>query len=1077
MKWTSIFVRPRSCQRWALMVMLGLMCPSVSLWAGNSNAENGINVTNELFQAQKIVKGVVTDESGVPLPGVAVKIKGQHVGTATDVSGHYQLTIDNRLDVVLEFSFMGMKTQEVKVGDRTEISVQLEALQTQLDEVMVVAYGTTKREAFTGSAVSVKSDKLTQAAASKTSPVQALQGNVAGVRFSNTSGQPGDLSAVQIRGIGSLNESTAPLYVVDGVTISAGLNMLNPEDIESMTVLKDAAATSLYGNRASNGVIIITTKKGREGKMRFSATYEHAWSMQSMPRSVKGFHMNTRELTEYAMEALQNRYLYDNDALPWQDAYDPGNTAIRENARNWALRNLHSVAKLLHPDDPLDGSYDYSTNSDLEKYLTHPRENNWEDALFRTGQEDKLNLSVTGGNEKLNFYGSLGYLDQKGIVVGSEYERFTGRTSVSGKLGRYIDFSLGESIGYSIKDEQTAGGGNYYYSNPIYGIHELNPSQPVYLPDGSLNPNPGYWNSIPNYVANLKLLSFTEKELSSISNLSLTVNFADWLNFRTVNGIDINYVQDKQIWKPESNDGAPTNGFMWQYASLYHKMTTSNTLNFNKAFGMHTLGALVGYEAMKYMYDNFEASGQQFAYSDLMYLGNAAQPANVGGYAGDDRMVSVISKLDYNYDNRYYLSGSFRRDGTSRFAPNNRWGNFWSLSGAWILSREQFMKGAAGWLDNLRLKLSYGTNGNQPSGYFNSLTLFAVNARHNQQAALTAYSFGNPSLTWENSYTWNAGVDFSVWQGALSGTIEYYNRRTTDLIDWTNVSYMTGWSSYIVNDGELRNTGLEITLNSRNFAREDFTWTTDFNISYMRAKVEKLKGDARISHPYITQEGKDIYSFYTREWAGVDPATGMGTWKKNTKNVDGVVIDRESVTSNVNEADRVVVGKGYPDWFGGLTNTFNYKGIELAFLLTFSLGGDMWDNTHYDGVTDGAELGNQNFRKDAGKDYWCKSGDHAKNPIVIHNNPLKSSSSTSTRRMLSSDHLRMKNVTIGYNLPRNWLRKLGVSSAKVYVNGNDVLTFSKSKYVDPEVGIDGMSKAIDSYPMLKSWRVGINLQF
>lgn len=453
MKWTSIFVRPRSCQRWALMVMLGLMCPSVSLWAGNSNAENGINVTNELFQAQKIVKGVVTDESGVPLPGVAVKIKGQHVGTATDVSGHYQLTIDNRLDVVLEFSFMGMKTQEVKVGDRTEISVQLEALQTQLDEVMVVAYGTTKREAFTGSAVSVKSDKLTQAAASKTSPVQALQGNVAGVRFSNTSGQPGDLSAVQIRGIGSLNESTAPLYVVDGVTVSAGLNMLNPEDIESMTVLKDAAATSLYGNRASNGVIIITTKKGREGKMRFSATYEHAWSMQSMPRSVKGFHMNTRELTEYAMEALQNRYLYDNDALPWQDAYDPSNTAIRENARNWALRNLHSVAKLLHPDDPLDGSYDYSTNSDLEKYLTHPRENNWEDVLFRTGQEDKLNLSVTGGNEKLNFYGSLGYLDQKGIVVGSEYERFTGRTSVSGKLGRYIDFSLGESIGYSIKDE------------------------------------------------------------------------------------------------------------------------------------------------------------------------------------------------------------------------------------------------------------------------------------------------------------------------------------------------------------------------------------------------------------------------------------------------------------------------------------------------------------------------------------------------------------------------------------------------------------------------------------------------
>ena len=1076
MKWTSIFVRPRSCQRWVLMLMLGLAFPSFHLRAGNL-VGNEIDATNELSQDQRIVKGVVTDDSGLPLPGVAVKIKGQHTGTATDDSGYYSLMIDDNPDVVLEFSFVGMKQQDIRVGDRTEISVQMEALENQLDEVMVVAYGTAKREAFTGSAVSIKSDKLTQAAASRTSAVQALQGNVAGVRFSSTNGQPGDLSDIQIRGVGSLNQSTAPLYVIDGVTISAGLNMLNPEDIESMTVLKDAAATSLYGNRASNGVIIITTKKGREGKMRFSATYEHAWSMQTMPRSLKGFFMNTRELTEYAMEALQNRYLYDNDALPWQSAYDPGNTAIREDARNWALRNLHSVTKLLHPDDPLDGSYDYGSNSDLEKYLTNPRENNWEDALFHTGEENKLNLSVTGGNENLNFYGSLGYVDQKGIVIGSEYERFTGRASVSGKLGRHIDFSLGENIGYSTKDEQTMGGGNYYYSNPIYGMYSMNLSQPIYLPDGSLNPHPGYWNSIPNYVANLNLISYTEKEVSSISNLALTVNFTDWLNFKTVNGIDLNYVQDKQIWKPESNDGAPTNGHMWQYASLYYKMTTSNTLNFSKVFGAHSLGALVGYEAMQYKYDNFSAEGQQFAYSDLMYMGNAAQPSGVGGYAGDDRMVSIISKVDYNYDNRYYVSGSYRRDGTSRLALNHRWGNFWSLSGAWVLSREEFMENTSGWLDNLRLKLSYGTNGNQPNGYFNALTLFGVSARHNQQPALTAYSIGNPSLTWENSYTWNVGLDFSLWKKALSGTIEYYNRRTTDLIDWTNVSYMTGWSTYIVNDGELRNTGVEITLNSRNFSRKDFTWTTDFNISYMRAKVEDLKGDARISHPYITQEGKDIYSFYTREWVGVDPATGLGTWKKNTKDENGEVIDRESVTHDVNEADRVIVGKGYPDWFGGMTNTFTYKGIELSFLLTFSLGGDMWDNTHYESVTDGAGLGNQNFRKDAGQDYWRAPGDYAKNPIVISGNPLNSSSSTSTRRLLSSDHLRVKNVTLSYNLPKKWLEKIGVSAAKIYVNGNDVLTFSESKYVDPEVGINGMSKAIDSYPMLKSWRVGINLQF
>lgn len=1061
-KYRPCFIRRNVFQ---LFLLLLFFLPSLS-YAGIPG--------DGLPQVSKKVSGVVVDEAGMPLPGVAVKIKGLQKGTATDVNGTFELVVEENTDVVLEFSFIGMKPQEVRVGNRHSVRVVLEAQHTELEEVMVVAYGTVKKESFTGSAVSVQGDKLAQAAASRTSAVQALQGNVAGVRFSRTSGQPGDLSSVQIRGIGSLNESTAPLYIVDGVAISSGLNMLNPEDIETMTVLKDAAATSLYGNRASNGVVIITTKSGKQGKTKVSVTYERAWSSQAMPRGLKGFYMNTKELTEYSVEALKNRYLYNNNALPWQSNYDPANTAIQEEARTYALKNLKSSAKLLHPDDPLDDTFDYAT-ADLEKYLTHPREYNWEDVIFRTGEENKVNVSATGGKENLNFYASLGYVDQKGIVIGSEFERFTGRLSVSGKIGRLVDFSIGENVGYYIKDEQTEGEGGYYYSNAIYGLGQINPSQPVWLDEHTLNPRPGFANNIPNYVANLSQVQFGTKQLSSISNLVFTVNFTDWLNFRTVNGVDLNNTQQKQVWTPESNDGKSTNGYVWQYGSMYQRLTTSNTLNFNKEFGKHNVSALVGYEAMKYMYDNFSGEGQQFAYGDLMYLGNAAVPSGVGGSAGKDRMVSVISKLDYNYGNKYYLSGSFRRDGTSRFIRENRWGNFWSVSGAWNITRESFMHPTENWLDNLRLKVSYGTNGNQPSGYFNSLTLFSVSAKHNQQAALTASSLGNPSLTWEKSYTWNAGLDFSVLKGTLKGTVECYNRLTTDLIDWTNVSYMTGWSSVIVNDGELRNTGVEITLNSRNIDRE-FKWTTDFNISYMRSKVEKLNGEARISHPYITQEGADVYSFYTRQWAGVDPETGRGTWKTNTKDAEGNVIDRESITSDVNEADRVIVGKGYPDWFGGLTNTFTYKGLELSFLLTFTLGGDMWDNTHYDAVTDGRGIGLNNFRKDAGS-HWRKPGDRAKNPIVISNNPFKSSESTSTRRMISSDHLRLKNITLAYNLPKRWMDRIGLAGAKVYVNGNDVLTFSENKYVDPEVNINGMSRSIDSWPMLKSWRVGINVQF
>lgn len=1053
--------------------LLTSLCLIASANSVCAMAEDAVPAFQAAPQNTVTVSGVVYGADGTPLAGVSVLLKNSKTGTSTDIDGRYQIKVPADKNATLEFSFVGMKHQQVKVNGRSTIDVTLEDDDTLLDEVMVVAYGTTSRESFTGSAVSIKSDKITEAAASKTSAVEALHGNVAGVRFSNTSGQPGDLSGIQIRGISSINESTAPLYVVDGVTISTSLNMLNPEDIESMTVLKDAAATSLYGNRASNGVIIITTKKGKQGKTRVNVSYEHAWLSQTMPNSLKGFYMSGQEMTDYAMEALRNRYLYNNNALPWQSNYDPSNSQIYEDAQNYALRNLHSAAKIVHPDDPLDGSFDYST-ADLSRYLTNANNARWDDAVFRTGQEDKVNLTASGGSEKLNFYASLGYLNQKGIVIGSDYNRYTGRLSVSGKFGKYIDYTIGESVGYDQKNEQTDGG---YNANPVDGMRWLNPTQPVYLNEGFLNMSPGYYNNTPNYLWSLEHMSYGYKDFSSITNLDITVNIFDWLKFHTVNGIDLNYIMEKQIWDPESIDGAATNGYMYQYSSMYHKMTTSNTLNFDRNFGAHSVKALVGYEAMKYSYDNFSAEGQEFAYNDKMYMGNAATPSGVGGYEGTDRMVSWMAKADYVYDSRYFISASYRRDGSSRFVGKNRWGNFWSLSGAWTISHEKFMEPTREWLNNLRLKLSYGTNGNQPSGYFNNVTLFNVSARHNLQPALMASTLGNPDLTWENSYTWNVGIDFSVLNQRLGGTIEYYNRRTTDLIDWTNVSYMTGWSSYIVNDGELRNTGVEITLTSRNIDNGEFTWTSDFNISFMRAKVEKLKGGSRINHPYITQEGSDLYSFYTREWVGVDPATGRGMWKLNTKDENGVVIDSESTTFDVLEADRVVVGKGYPDWFGGLTNTFSYKGFDLSFLLTFTLGGDMWDNTHYETVTDGERLGTQNFRADAGKNYWTKPGDVVDNPIVISNNPLQSSSCTSTRRLVSSDHLRLKTLTFGYSLPKNWLKRIGVEGARIYLNANDVLTISKCKYVDPEVGLDGASKTPSNYPMLKSWRIGVKLNF
>ena len=456
-------------------------------------------------------------------------------------------------------------------------------------------------------------------------------------------------------------------------------------------------------------------------------------------------------------------------------------------------------------------------------------------------------------------------------------------------------------------------------------------------------------------------------------------------------------------------------------------------------------------------------------------MSNASLPNSVGGYDNSDRLISWVAKLDYNYDNKYYLSGSWRRDGTSRFLASNRWGDFWSVSAAWNLTRESFMESTQNWLDNLRAKVSYGTNGTQPGNYYRSLSLFSINYTYMSDPAYQVSSYGNPHLTWESSYTWNAGIDFSLFKNRLRGTFEYYNKHTVDLINNASTPYTSGWSSMTVNEGELRNTGLEITLDSRNFIRDDFSWETNFNISYMRAKVEKLKKDKE-SGNYIYREGEHLYSYYLREYAGIDTQTGRSQWYKNTKGEDGkTVIDHTAISQDPSsDVEKVINKKGYPDWFGGLTNRFTYKGFDLSFLLTFTIGGTLFDSQYALTVRDGASLGNGNVRFDAYKKAWKKPGDNG-TPIIVYNDPFKSNY-TSTRSLRSSDHLKIKNISLGYTFPKKWIGRLGLSELRLYVNGNDIYTFYGVDYLNPEVNNSGSYNSY-SYPSLRTWRFGIDIKF
>lgn len=1036
------------------------------------------NLTAASQQTEKIVlKGKVTDQEGEPLPGVTIMVLGTTNGISTDIDGNYELKVDKNPDQIIQFSFIGMKTHQEKLGNRTTINVKLESQDVTMDEVMVVAYGITKKESFTGSAVSVKGDKIMREAAGSISPEKALKGYVAGVRVSRGGGQPGEVADLQVRGIGSITQATTPLYVVDGIPISSShdLNNLNPNDIENMTVLKDAAATSLYGSRASNGVIMITTKRGQEGKTVFEVNYERAISMEATPHQLKGYYMDGGELTRYSLEALKNSYLKTYDALPGMSnggAY----VQMQAEATRYALKNLNENAQIRHPDDKMDGTFDYKnmTDAQLNKYLTHPLNYDWYNAMFKKGAEDKFNLSARGGNEKTNFFASLGYLNSRGITEGSYFERFSGRGSINNKATNYLDFTLIQSFAYT-KQENKLDAQGATAGNPISMLGYMNPTLPIYLADGTPNPRPGFNPTDVNFIEAINLDKNQNEWFSSNTNLSVNLKITDWLKFTTTNGLDVRYQKYQETWNPKSEQGSSMNGMIDQERYFYINLVTSNILNFNKSFDKHTVGVLGGYEAKYFTRDDVEAKGQNFPVASLMYLSNASSPIITAGDYSKDRLISWIFKADYNYDNKYFLTASYRRDGTSRLLPENRWGNFWSASAAWTISRESFMESTANWLDNLRIKLSYGTNGTQPSNYFSSLTLFGLDGVYDGRPGLYASRYGNRDITWETSYTWNVGTDFSMFNGRLRGTLEYYNKLTTDLINDRNVTYNSGWSTVTVNEGKLRNTGVELTLDSRNIVNKDFTWETNFNISYMRAKVEEMPTEKE-SSPHIYREGHDIYAYYVRKWAGVDPKTGMGRWYKNTKGEDGMtIIDSHSTTSDINEVEKTIYKKGYPDFFGGLTNRFTYKGFDFSFLLTFTIGGTLYDTQYESVVRDGGGLNGRNFRFDAYKNAWKKPGDKAENPIIIRDDPYHFSY-TSTRSLHSSDHLKIKNISLGYNFPKKWIEKMKISGLRLYVNGNDIYTFYKYKYLNPEVNNRGTYPQF-SYPSLRSWRFGIDVKF
>lgn len=987
------------------------------------------------------ITGTVTDQTGYPLEGATVLVRGTTKGTTTDAEGRYLLNATQDAEIVV--SYLGYLSQSKKADGKSQLDFVLMEDTNFLDDVIVVAYGTMSESDFTGSASQIKGEEI--ATASKESIDKGMMGKIAGVRISSDNGDPGSAGSVQIRGVGSISAGTSPLYVIDGTVISSAtegdiqvgyrstgiLNTLNPDDIESVTVLKDAAAASLYGSRAANGVILITTKRGRQGRTSISYSGEAGVSSMAVGKALQL--LDGPKFIRYIKDAADNAYAM-NPAYSY--GYD-GDT--------WASWVADPSGK---------------TSTD------------WTRQVFRNAFRHSHQLSLSAGNEKTRVYSGLGYSRTDGIVLGSYFDRISGRINIDHQINERLKVGLRQMVsftgsrGHNDQSDQSQGMG---YATPIGVMTQSDPTATPENPDGTWNENVSWsgFTTNPHLLFDSDMQYNKARSMRSLSNIDIELSLTDALSVKNTFGYD--YLDNKQYlwWSPASIDGESMNGLSASYIFQTDDLTNSTVLRYSDTFGSgHNLSALAGFEVADHRSSFTYAAANNYPGDKLTAL-SVGQMYGVGGASYRSFMLSVLANVNYDWEHRYYASASFRRDGSSRLGPDSRWANFWSVSGAWRISEEEFLRGSDIFSD-VKIKASYGTNGNLPSAYYAYKGLYSASGGYGTEAALWWSNPRNDSLGWEKSRNFNVGFDWYMYN-RVNLNVEYYHKYTSSLIFDMPASAVTGFSSYTSNIGNLLNNGLEIEISSRNFERENFTWDTSLNLTFQKSVVKSLPNDnADISYGdggmYIHRVGESMYSFYLPVWKGVNPETGLGEF----------LIDPEDpskgVTNWYSEAASTIVGKAIPDLTGGITNTFTFLGgmIDLSILITFQTGGSLFDYPGYFTHSDGFRAASMNAAADA-SDYWTPANRNAAYPKPIMNNPYRWDR-FSSRLIHSTDNIRMRELTVGCNIPV----KRYLSGLRLYFKAtNPLMIWSATPDIDPDVAINGYRTA--DVPAVKAFVMGMNI--
>jgi len=1069
--------------------------------------------------AQTKVNGtVLSQDDGQPVIGATVQVVGTTVGTVTNSNGQFSLTCPAGKNV-LRITYVGM--EPIEVSARPNMRIMLTSDQTALDEVIVVAYGTAKKQSITGSVASIDSKEIEQRIG--TSVTGALEGAAPGVQVNNTYGEPGAEPNIRIRGIGSLNGSNSPLYVVDGIIYSGNIADLNPDDIQSISVLKDAASAALYGNRASAGVIIITTKNGRSNNTsQINLKINHGF----YNRGIKEYdRLGVKDFMESSWAALKNYGIW-NDGLSEADAADYA-------SKNLALSVLHNNIF----DKANDALFD-ANGKLVANVLPGYTDLDWEDNIERTGDRQEYNLNGNYTTDKVNIYSSIGYLKEKGYVVGSDYERFTARLNSQFTPNKWITTGVNLQGTVSTRHFNNNASANAY-ANPFYVARYMAPVYPVYLhnEDGSIvmGVDGPEFDTTSDYLDNRNIayeLRADQDESrrnvidgTAFVNLNLPYDFVV-----SVKGNMAHRTNNRTRYNnPNIGDGATNNGRLSSYAYEYNTYTMQELLNWSHEYGVHHIDAMAGHENYKYSSKSFYGMNTTMAVPDIFVQNNFLNNSYMYGSDDEYTTESYLARVRYNYDQKYFFDASWRRDGSSRFHKDNRWGNFFSVGASWNIKKEAFME-KVDWVDQLRLRASYGETGNDAGvSYYAYKALYYVD-KNAGSSALMKQQLAAPDIKWETAQTIDVALEGRLFD-RLNFSIGYFDKRNKDLLFDVRLPLSAGSFAYnedyynmtvAKNIGTISNYGWEISLDGDIIKNKDWRWTAGIDATFLHNKIRKLpNGDNILSGLHNYTEGRSLYDFYTYHFEGVDQKTGQSLYTIDPEKIDNAVKAGELVNIGgtpiyqtdektgefVLDEDGNKIATGYyeggtnytmdtahglrdfhksalPTVYGSFTTGLTYQNLTLNMLMTYSLGGYTFDGVYQSLMSTNSATSGSAIHKDALKAWQTEPAnitdanriDADGTPQMNYNRSSKNNA-TSDRWLTSANYLVMKNISLSYNLPKSWLNSLGgvVSGVTLTAGVENLFTLTARQGLNPQYNFTGGYD--ETYVTARVYNFGLSVNF